>query len=90
MRDEATETLRRLVSQRTQVVQQMTRVKNRVHSILHANLVPPRPTLGFQTINTVRVNLGGVKMIHMMRKEQAKNTSSRQFSPAEPFDLPEA
>ncbi|GEO18326.1 hypothetical protein MAE02_60220 [Microvirga aerophila] len=36
MPDEATETLRRLVSQRTQVVQQMTRVKNRIHSILHA------------------------------------------------------
>jgi transposase len=28
-------------SQRTQVVQQMTRVKNRIHSILHANLIPP-------------------------------------------------
>jgi transposase len=41
MPDEATETLRRLVSQRTQVVQQMTRVKNRIHSILHANLIPP-------------------------------------------------
>jgi transposase len=41
MPDEATETLRRLVAQRTQVVQQMTRIKNRLHSILHANLIPP-------------------------------------------------
>jgi transposase len=41
MPDETTEALRRLVSQRTQVVQQMTRVKNRIHSILHANLIPP-------------------------------------------------
>lgn len=41
MPDEATEALRRLVSQRTQVVQQMTRVKNGIHSILHANLIPP-------------------------------------------------
>jgi transposase len=41
MPDEATETLRRLVAQRTQVVQQMTRIKNRLHSILHANLSPP-------------------------------------------------
>src|SRR5512132_2978608 len=40
MPDEATETLRRLVAQRTQVVQQMTRAKNRIHSILHANLIP--------------------------------------------------
>ena len=41
MPDEATETLRRLVARRTQVVQQMTRIKNRFHSILHANLIPP-------------------------------------------------
>ena len=39
MPDEATETLRRLVAQRPQVVQQMTRI--RLHSILHANLIPP-------------------------------------------------
>jgi transposase len=41
MPDEATETLRRLVAQRAQIVQQMTRAKNRIHSILHANLIPP-------------------------------------------------
>jgi transposase len=41
MPDETTETLRRLVAQRAQVIQQMTRAKNRIHSILHANLIPP-------------------------------------------------
>jgi transposase len=41
MPDETTELLRRLVAQRTQVVQQMTRIKNRLHSVLHANLIPP-------------------------------------------------
>jgi transposase len=41
MPDEATETLRRVVAQRAQVVQQMTRMKNRIHSVLHANLIPP-------------------------------------------------
>jgi transposase len=41
MPDEVTETLRRLVAQRSQVVQQITRVKNRVHAVLHANLIPP-------------------------------------------------
>jgi transposase len=41
--DEATSMLRRLVAQRTQIVQQMTRVKNRIHSLLHANLIPPFP-----------------------------------------------
>lgn len=45
---------------------------------------------GFQTINTARVILGGVKMSHMIRKQQAKNACSRQFSPAEQFDLSEA
>lgn len=41
MPDEGTETLRRLVAQRSQVIQQMTRAKNRIHSVLHANLIPP-------------------------------------------------
>ena len=41
MPDEATETLRRLVAQRSQIVQQMTRLKNRIHGVLHSNLIPP-------------------------------------------------
>jgi len=41
MPDEATEALRRLVAQRLQVVQQMTRIKNRIHGVLHTNLIPP-------------------------------------------------
>jgi transposase len=41
MPDEATETLRRLVAQRSQIVQQMTRIKNRVHGVLHTNFIPP-------------------------------------------------
>lgn len=38
--DEATELRRRLVAQRAQVVAPMTRLKNRIHSVLHANLIP--------------------------------------------------
>ena len=30
-----------VVAQRTQIIQQMTRAKNRIHSILHADLIPP-------------------------------------------------
>jgi transposase len=41
MPDEETETRRRLVAERTQLVSQMTRLKNRIHSVLHANLIPP-------------------------------------------------
>lgn len=41
MPDEETERLRRVVAERVQLVSQMTRFKNRIHSVLHANLIPP-------------------------------------------------
>jgi transposase len=41
--DAATERLRRLVARRNQVVRHRTRVKNEVHGILAAHLVPPCP-----------------------------------------------
>lgn len=41
MPDEETEARRRVVAERTQLVSQMTRLKNRIHSVLHANLIPP-------------------------------------------------
>jgi transposase len=39
--DEDTQALRRLVAERVGVVTGMTRVKNRIHAVLHANLIPP-------------------------------------------------
>jgi transposase len=41
--DPATERLRRLVTRRNQVVRHRTRIKNEVHAILHAHLIPPCP-----------------------------------------------
>jgi transposase len=41
--DADTERLRRLVARRNQVVRHRTRIKNEVHAILHAHLVPPCP-----------------------------------------------
>ena len=41
--DAATERLRRLVARRNQVVRHRTRIKNEVHSILHAHLIPKCP-----------------------------------------------
>ena len=38
--NEETEALRRRIAERNQLVSQMTRLKNRVHSVLHANLIP--------------------------------------------------
>jgi transposase len=40
--DDETQALRRVVAERAQLVSQMTRLKNRVHSVLHANLILPR------------------------------------------------
>lgn len=40
MPDEQTQTLRRCVVARTQIVSQMTRLKNRIQSVMHANLIP--------------------------------------------------
>jgi transposase len=41
--DAATERKRRLVARRNQVVRHRTRIKNEVHSILHAHLIPKCP-----------------------------------------------
>jgi len=41
--DADTERLRRLVARRNQVVRHRTRIKNEVHAILHAHLIPPCP-----------------------------------------------
>jgi transposase len=41
--DAATERLRRLVARRYQVVRHRTRIKNEVHAILHAHLIPKCP-----------------------------------------------
>ena len=41
--DAATERLRRLVARRYQIVRHRTRIKNEVHAILHAHLIPKCP-----------------------------------------------
>ena len=41
--DAETKRRRRLVARRNQVVRHRTRVKNEVHAILHAHLIPPCP-----------------------------------------------
>jgi transposase len=43
MPDEETEARRRVTAERTQLVSQMTRLKNRIHAVLHAHLIPPYP-----------------------------------------------
>lgn len=43
--------------------------------------------LGFKSIAPARVILGGIEMIHMMRKEQRKYASRLQVSLAKQFHL---
>ena len=43
--------------------------------------------LGFKSTATTRVILGGIEMIHMMRKGQAKYARNPQPSLAEQFEL---
>ena len=44
-----------------------------------------RPMLGFQSVATARAILGGIGMVHMMRKGQAKYAGNRQPSLAAQF-----
>ncbi|GEO18515.1 IS6 family transposase [Microvirga aerophila] len=46
-----------------------------------------RPMLGFKPMDSARVILGGIEMIHMMRKQQAKYACNQQLSLAEQFHL---
>ena len=43
--------------------------------------------LGFQPVNSARVILDGIAMVHMMQKQQAKDAHNLQPSLAEQFDL---
>ena len=46
-----------------------------------------RPMLGFKSTKSARVILGGIEMVHMMRKGQAKYACDQQLSLAEQFHL---
>jgi transposase-like protein len=45
-----------------------------------------RPMLGFKTINSARAILGGIEMVHMMRKGQAKYACAQHPSLAKQFE----
>ncbi len=46
-----------------------------------------RPMLGFQSVVCARMILGGIEMIHMMRKQQAKYARNPAPSLAEQFEM---
>jgi putative transposase len=45
-----------------------------------------RPMLGFKSVDSARVILGGIELTHMLRKQQAKSARNQQPSLAEQFE----
>jgi len=68
-------------------IRQSRYLNNRIEQDHRAIKKRIRPMLGFKSTTTARVILGGVEMVHMMRKQQAKYACNRQLSLSEQFDM---
>jgi hypothetical protein len=68
-------------------IRQSADLSNRLEQDHRAIKRRVRPMLGFQSMVSAGVILGGIEMIHMMRKQQAKYGCNRQPSLAEQFHL---
>jgi len=68
-------------------IRQSQYLNNRIEQDHRAIKRRVRPMLGFKSVVSARVILGGIELIHMMRKGQAKCACHPQPSLAEQFDL---
>jgi putative transposase len=68
-------------------IRQSAYLNNRIEQDHRAIKRRIRPMLGFKSLNSARAVLGGIEMVHMMRKRQAKYAHNLQPSLAERFDL---
>jgi putative transposase len=68
-------------------IRQSQYLNNRVEQDHRAVKRRVRPMLGFKSAESARVILGGIELIHMMRKQQAKYACNQQLSLAEQFHL---
>jgi putative transposase len=68
-------------------IRQSAYLNNRIEQDHRAVKRRVRPMLGFKSIVCARAILGGIEMIHMMRKGQAKYAGYSQLSLAEQFHL---
>ncbi|RDI50511.1 IS6 family transposase [Microvirga subterranea] len=68
------------------LIRQSAYLNNRIEQDHRAIKRRVRPMLGFKTMNSARVILGGIEMVHMMRKGQAKYACRSQLSLAEQFE----
>jgi transposase-like protein len=67
-------------------IRQSQYLNNRIEQDHRAIKRRTRPMLGFKSMNNARVILGGIEMVHMMRKGQAKYACNQQLSLAEQFE----
>jgi len=90
MPDEETEARRRVVAERTQLVSQMTRLKNRIQSVLHANLIPPYKGVLFSQRGRAWLEVShsprtsGASSFAMPENSTALAPSSRRWTRASP------
>jgi transposase-like protein len=68
-------------------IRQRAYLNNRIEQDHRAIKRRVRPMLGFKSVASARVILGGIEMVHMMRKQQAKYACNRQPALAEQFHL---
>ena len=71
-------------------IRQSAYLNNRIEQDHRAVKRRIRSMLGFKAIRSARVILGGIELVYMMRKQQAKYAYNPQPSSAEQFDLPAA
>jgi transposase-like protein len=67
-------------------IRQSAYLNNRIEQDHRAIKRRVRPMLGFKTMNSARVILGGIEMMHMMRKQQAIYARNPRPSLAEQFE----
>ncbi len=67
-------------------IRQSAYLNNRIEQDHRAIKRRIRPMLGFKSMASARVNLGGIEMVHMMRKQQAEYAYNRQLSLADQFE----
>ena len=68
-------------------IRQSAYLNNRIEQDHRAIKRRIRPMLGFKSLSSARVILGGIEMVHMMRKGQAKYACNPNLSLAEQFEL---
>jgi transposase-like protein len=64
-------------------IRQSRYLNNRIEQDHRAIKRRVRPMMGFKSTSSARTILGGIEMVHMMRKGQAKSACTQQLSLAE-------